>query len=200
MHIASIAFHYGPEVAASRYSEVWFNELGGLGVQGPTSAAKFLQEVLQELWKPQMIAFVAHQFHRRANRGSRRSSHLASDGQGTLQLLEDQREQVKLWAQSEHPFSWECVSSRWYSLLVSCWLTERREYKSIIPVFLSQVAVPHSAVLCRTRRDFAQDLYDKCMQSDCSAGRAFCSQNATWFAVLRAAVRYTRVQAISKEY
>ena len=109
MHIASIAFHYGPEVAASCYSEVWFNELGGLGVQGPTSAAKFLEEVLQELWKPQMVAFVTHQFHRGLNKGSR--SHAGSDGQGTLQLLEDQRERVKLWAQSENPFSWECVRS-----------------------------------------------------------------------------------------
>jgi hypothetical protein len=32
MYIASIAFHYGLEVVASCYSEVWFNELGGLGV------------------------------------------------------------------------------------------------------------------------------------------------------------------------
>ena len=109
MHIASIAFHYGPEVAASCYSEVWFNELGGLGVQGPTSAARFLKEVLQELWKPQMVAFVTHQFHRRLNKGSR--SHAGSDGQGTLQWLEDQRDRVKLWAQSENPFSWECVES-----------------------------------------------------------------------------------------
>jgi hypothetical protein len=49
MHTASIAFHYRLEVAASYYSEVWFNELGRLGVQGLTSAAKFLKEVLQEL-------------------------------------------------------------------------------------------------------------------------------------------------------
>jgi hypothetical protein len=94
MHIASIAFHYRPEVAASCYSEVWFNELGGLGVQGPTSAAKFLKEVLQELWKPQIVAFVTHQFYRGLNKGSR--THTASDGQGMLQSLEDQREQVKL--------------------------------------------------------------------------------------------------------
>jgi hypothetical protein len=105
MHIASIAFHYGPEVAASRHSEVWFNELGGLRVQGPSSAAKFVEEVLQELWKPQMIAFVTHHFHRASNKGSR--SHGPSDGQGMLQLLEDRREQVRQWAQAENPFSWE---------------------------------------------------------------------------------------------
>ena len=56
-----------------------------------------------------MVAFVTHQFHRGLNKGSR--SHAGSDGQGTLQLLEDQRERVKLWAQSENPFSWECVRS-----------------------------------------------------------------------------------------
>jgi hypothetical protein len=114
MHIASIAYHYGPEVAATRSSEVWFNELGGLGVQGPTSAATFLREVLQELWKPQMIAFVVHQFHRGLNKGSR--SHRASDGQGAWQRIEDQRERVKLWAQSEHPFAWECVEFVLYRL------------------------------------------------------------------------------------
>jgi hypothetical protein len=108
MHIASIAFHYGPEVASSCHSELWFNELGGLRVQGPSSAATFLEEVIRELWKPQMMAFVTHHFHRALNKGSR--SQRLSDGQGALQLLEDQREQVRRWTQAEHPFSWECVS------------------------------------------------------------------------------------------
>jgi hypothetical protein len=105
MHIASIAFHYGQEVAASCHSERWFNELGGLKVQGPSSAAAFLTEVFEELWKPQMIAFILYNFHRALNKGSR--SQGLSGGQGALQLLEDQREQVRLWTQAEHPFSWE---------------------------------------------------------------------------------------------
>ena len=42
MHIISIAYHYRPEVAATRYSKVWFNELSRLEVQGLTSAATFL--------------------------------------------------------------------------------------------------------------------------------------------------------------
>lgn len=105
MHIASLAFHYGPEVAASCLSEVWFGELGGLRVQGPSSAARFLEEVFKELWKPQMIAFVAHHCHRALNKGSR--SQGSSDGQGMLQLWEDRREQVRLWTQAENPFSWE---------------------------------------------------------------------------------------------
>ncbi|KAL5400731.1 hypothetical protein PMIN03_012135 [Paraphaeosphaeria minitans] len=89
LHIASIAFHYGPEVAARCHSELWFNELGGLRVQGPSSAAKFVAEVLEELWKPQMIAFVTHHCHRALNKG--RLGQELSSGQGALQLLEDQR-------------------------------------------------------------------------------------------------------------
>lgn len=105
MHIASLAFHYGPEVAASRHSEVWFSELGGLRVQGPSSAAKFLEEIFEELWKPQMIAFVTNHCHRALNKGSR--SHGSSNGQGMLQLLEDRRGQVRRWTEAENPFSWE---------------------------------------------------------------------------------------------
>jgi hypothetical protein len=103
MHISSIGFHYGPEVAASCHSELWFNELGGLRVQGPSSAAKFLTEVLEELWKPQMISFMAYHLNRALNKGSR------SGGHGALQLLEDQRERVRQWSQTENPFSWKYV-------------------------------------------------------------------------------------------
>ena len=60
--------------------------------------------------------------------------------------------------------------------------------------------MPHSAVSCRTRRDFAQDLYNSCMQNNQSAGRSFCSRNATWFSVLRTAVRHTGVKAMSKDH
>jgi hypothetical protein len=117
MHIASIAFHYGQEVAAGCHSERWFNELGGLKVQGPSSAATFLAEVLEDLWKPQMIAFITYNFHRALNKGSR--SQGLSGGQRMLQLLEDQREQIRLWTQAEHPFSWECVSKRVFYVMLS---------------------------------------------------------------------------------
>ena len=107
MHIASIAFYYGPEVAASCHSEMWFTELGGLRVQGPSSAAKFLQELFEELWKPQTIAFITHHFTRALNQGSR--SQGLSSGQGALQLVQDQQDQVRRWTQTENPFLWECV-------------------------------------------------------------------------------------------
>jgi hypothetical protein len=197
MHIASIAFHYGSEVAASCQSEIWFNELGGLRVQGPSSAAKFVEELIQELWRPQTIAFVARQFRRRISRGNQIQA--ASNGQGALQILEDQRERVKLWARSENPFCWEYVD---FALMLSVvtLLTKRREYEAVLPIFLSQETVPPSAVLRRTRRDFAEDLYEHCMQTNQAAGKPFRSQNGTWFLVLRAAVRHTVAKTMSKDH
>lgn len=52
----------------------------------------------------------------------------------------------------------------------------------------------------KTRRDFAQDLYETCLQCDRIAGRSFYSQNATWFSVLRAAVRHTKVKTMSRDH
>lgn len=101
MHIASIQFHYGPEVAAGCYSDLWFNKLGGLKVEGPSTATKFLTEVLEELWKPQMISFIMYHVHRALNKGSRSGNYRA------LQLVEDQQEQARQWSQAEHPFSWK---------------------------------------------------------------------------------------------
>ena len=49
MHVASIAFYYGLEVVASRYSNVWFEELGGILIRGPSGAAKFLEDLFYDL-------------------------------------------------------------------------------------------------------------------------------------------------------
>jgi hypothetical protein len=79
---------------------------------------------------------------------------------------------------------------------VVCLLTLYREYESILPLFLSGEHPTSPVITSRTRRDFAQDLYDNCLRCDRTAGRSFCSQNATWFSVLRAAVRHTGVKAM----
>lgn len=78
-------------------------------------------------------------------------------------------------------------------------LTSFREYESILSLSSLGGTVTPSAILSRTRRDFAQDLYDSCMRSERTAGRPFCSQNATWFSVLRAAMRHTGVKAMTKD-
>ena len=108
MHVASIAFHYGPEAAASRHSNAWFRELGGMKVNGPSGAAKFLEEVFQDLWMPQMIAFVTHQFSRALGKGSRGQGG-SSGTQESFQVVERQQESVRRWSQSSNPFSWAYV-------------------------------------------------------------------------------------------
>jgi hypothetical protein len=96
MHVASLAFHYGPEIAASRHSLVWFRDLGGKSITGPASATRFLEDLFRDLWIPQMVAFVSHQLRRRAS----------GDRESPLQLLQEQRCLVEKWSRSPHPFSW----------------------------------------------------------------------------------------------
>jgi hypothetical protein len=94
MHVASLAYHYGPEVAASRHSLVWFRDLGGKSIGGPAGATRFLEDVFRDLWIPQMVAFVCHQLRRRMSKSS------------DPELLQSQRSLLEAWSQSKHPFSW----------------------------------------------------------------------------------------------
>ncbi|KAJ9651742.1 hypothetical protein H2201_009261, partial [Coniosporium apollinis] len=104
MHVAALAFHYGPEVAASRHSHVWFRELGGMSIGGPFGAARYLEELFRDMWIPQMTAFVRYRFDRALGRGNR--DHASQRTRGELELLEHQRSLVESWSRSEHPFSW----------------------------------------------------------------------------------------------
>lgn len=69
MHVASLAYHYGHNVAANRHSQLWFAELGGRSIQGIATAGRFLEGIFRELWIPQTRAFIAYQLRRRLNRG-----------------------------------------------------------------------------------------------------------------------------------
>ena len=110
MHVASIAFHYGPKVAASRHSNVWFKELGGMLIRGPSGAAKFLEDLFHDLWIPQTVAFVDHQFNRALRQGSRGEDY-GNKTKEELQLLEHQQTLIRRWSQSDHPFSWAYVNN-----------------------------------------------------------------------------------------
>jgi hypothetical protein len=79
-------------------------------------------------------------------------------------------------------------------------LTLYREYESIFSLFLSEDTSMSSAITFRTRRDYAQDLYESCLRPNQKASTTFCSQNATWFSVLRAAVRHTGGKAMSRDH
>ena len=69
LHVASLSFHYGPEVGASRHSLIWFRDLGAKSIGGPEGAGQFLEEVFRDLWQPEMVAFVSHQVRRQVGQG-----------------------------------------------------------------------------------------------------------------------------------
>ncbi|KAF2664817.1 hypothetical protein BT63DRAFT_418151 [Microthyrium microscopicum] len=103
MHVASLAFHYGPEIAESRHSLVWFRDLGGKSISGPASATRFLEDLFRDLWIPQMVEFISHQLRRHASR----------DQDLSLQLLQEQRTLIETWSHSPHPFTWSNYKPIW---------------------------------------------------------------------------------------
>jgi hypothetical protein len=104
MHVASIEFHYGPQAAANRHSNVWFKEFSGMSVSGPRTMSRFLEELIQDLWVPQTVAFITHQFNR-AIRMEGRAAECNGATMLQLQELERKRSLVQRWSQSAQPFS-----------------------------------------------------------------------------------------------
>jgi hypothetical protein len=103
MHVASLAHYYGPEVAASRQALLSFKELGVQAVRGLSSAVRFLDDLFQNLWIPQTIAYIRHQVLRHINQAYRGRAGSMSEA---LMSLEDDRVALQTWAGSEEPFSW----------------------------------------------------------------------------------------------
>ena len=103
MHTASLGFHYGPEIAASRHSLVWFRDLGGKSITGPAGAARFLEELFRDLWIPQMVAYVRHQLRRRLHLDQGHDEDVLP---GKLEMKQQQRALVETWEKSAKPFSW----------------------------------------------------------------------------------------------
>jgi hypothetical protein len=104
MHVASLGFHYGQEVAASRHSLAWFRDLGAKSISGPAGATRFLEELFHDLWIPQMVAYISHQLQRRL-----RLTAGGGASRAVLELREQQRALIDGWAKSEHPFAWRFV-------------------------------------------------------------------------------------------
>jgi hypothetical protein len=105
MHIASLAFHYGQAVAASRQSHLRFGEMGSGDIRHLSSAVRFMEEVFQELWIPQTVSFVAYQLRRRINQGRRGQ---VGSGDQTEQL-NAANAVVDKWVGCNEPFSWKCA-------------------------------------------------------------------------------------------
>jgi hypothetical protein len=107
MHVASLGFHYGPDVAADRHSQLWFKELGVDAIRGPRGATTFLGEVFRDLWVPQMKRFVRHQILRRLVQKAAKGR---APTPAAMEKRQRQQRIVHTWSQSTHPFSWPYVS------------------------------------------------------------------------------------------
>lgn len=106
MHVASIAFYYGAEAAASRHCNVWFKELGGTTINGPIGAVKLLEQIFRDVWIPEMVTFIAAQYYRAAGKGSR-SQAVNGPAQGDTADEAHGHLVVEQWRQSSAPFSWK---------------------------------------------------------------------------------------------
>lgn len=102
MHVASLGYHYGHGVAASRHSQLWFGELGGRSIQGLATAARFLEEVFRELWIPETKTFLTYQLRRRLHHGRQ-------DGVGSADTVAGGM--LCAWEAGENPFRKEYVST-----------------------------------------------------------------------------------------
>lgn len=101
MHIPALAYHYGPAVAASRHSQLWFSELGGQRIDGAGGLAAFLNQVFRDIWVPETIAFISHQLHRSLSQG------LHSRSASTeIEVVAKAAAALEAWEQCGTPFSW----------------------------------------------------------------------------------------------
>jgi len=103
MHVASLAYHYGPQVAANRQSQLWFAELGGRAIRGLNGTSQFAEEIFRELWVEDMRSFVAFQLLQRLNRGVRGGHTTITADQATLA---EARDALSRWETSPDPFRW----------------------------------------------------------------------------------------------
>lgn len=98
MHTASLAFHYGEEVASNRHSQLWFSRMGGLSISCRTEMNEFLERLLEELFIPETKAFITQQIRRWWSREARA---------GSLQLTPRMRKTLEDWQNSQAPFQKE---------------------------------------------------------------------------------------------
>lgn len=110
LHVAALRYHYGEAIAVSRHTHVWFQELGGKAMTGPSRITKFFEEFFHDLWLPQTVSFIRHHLERCLREEDRRRDvHLAEEGE--RDLLANKRSLLERWAGSRYPFSWRLVLS-----------------------------------------------------------------------------------------
>lgn len=181
MHTASLRFHYGAAVAASQHSLLWFRDLGGKSIGGSLTVTAFLRELFEELWIPQMVAYVRFQVLRRLSAAPTDAILLSGevdDLEDDLERHQRQRDAVEAWAAAAHPFSWSQYEPIW----------------RMVAAEGARTTVPH-----KTRLDLAREMYTGCRTNDGATRQALASKHSTWFAVLHAVFRFTPATRISED-
>lgn len=105
VHVAALSFHYGPVVAAQRYSHIWFSQVAESALGPLGTALHFLENIFHTMWVPQTVAFMSFQLRRQLGRGQGRGVGLSAESsRGTIaQRLAD----LRSWESCEQPFSQE---------------------------------------------------------------------------------------------
>lgn len=125
MHVAALTYHYGLAVATSRSTHVWFQELGGKNMIGPSQVTKFFQDFFHRLYQPQNVSFIERGLERYLRKeDQRREVQVSPDPEASV--LANQRGLLERWAASQHPFSWRLVRSQ---LSIGCVRRRNTDYQ-----------------------------------------------------------------------
>lgn len=180
MHVTALAYHYGAIAAESRHNHVWFHELGGCDLSGPSGITQFLQDFFESLWIPQMMAFVLFQL-RKLLREEQRHAEFLNTSTLELEAMRQRREQLDSWTQSTRPFSW-------------------REYEPLV----QNVIIPLSRVPVLTttmaRQDYSRELYHHCREKEHRGTGGLSSPNATWLFILHRIVQTIPVAQVTTDH
>ncbi|CEJ95283.1 hypothetical protein VHEMI10772 [[Torrubiella] hemipterigena] len=171
MHAASLAFHYGEEVASNRHSQLWFSCMGGISIGSLSELNEFLSQLFEDILIPEMRAFTLHQIRRWMTREARA---------GHLQVTPRMAKTIEEWQQSIAPFKQEhldrLVSRK--LLLYNTAQGKTRPTRSIV------------------RADFSSELYKAIKSKDIRERARYASIHATWPSLLQAAIIHTDATSI----
>ncbi|KAH8723300.1 hypothetical protein GQ44DRAFT_804304 [Phaeosphaeriaceae sp. PMI808] len=178
MQEAALALHYGADVAARRHDHVWFQELGGASAAGELEVTIYLEEFVREVWIPQAIASVCHNFSSKIRTDSCDRGRIMVD---MGQRSREGRRLLQKWSLLDYPFSWT-------------------NYEPIFTFFAQNDGAVSKYVTSQAYGDFAQGIYEACIQDDEQMETGFLWLPATWLSLLRTAIRHTSVRLMSKEH
>lgn len=102
LHVAALAFHYGPAVAAQRHGQIWFGRVPGSGLSSVAQVIAFLNQLFRNTWIPQMVLFMSYQLRRHLRKGAGRGAKPSAQTHAPPPPF---LARLSVWESSEMPFS-----------------------------------------------------------------------------------------------